>query len=908
MIEEFFVGLIVNGVYHLAQLHREHLKQTQAAKVLSREEIRNSLENGLKSLFPKLTKDFPELAGIDEDQIKSLHKLFYRADGELSDRLRQTITESIDNLSSYKLAGNESSVDMFSVEGFERTLSQLIKDKGLKSLKPETVSVALPRLYFRMLEEVSRHPALSEVVELIRECQKARFRDEVVRQLSEIQKYNKLDDETILNAVNAARQRLKAQATRGYDIKMAGREPNIHDRFDYMPPSMRRVIKKDNQIPDGFEKDTEPIDTEAFHNLFLEKKRVLIIAGAGVGKTTFLYRMQLELMQNRLKEAPLPVFTNVNDFFHDAGTLIDRLVGLLRKTKSVDFSPEKANRIAGILNESGRLCFLLDSLDQCTDDRSCKNHFQMDSSGILEQNRVAVACRIEHIKMNPVLFRDIFSAYEWIILDGFGEDELLSYLNPEIVNWLNYGKLPENFKELLRIPFYANTAKRIGLRPDTERRLVENRGQLLAEFEVELFREARNRGISIHALDESKIKNLLYRLSLDTLTEGNIQIFPFGFIERYEEESPYACRVIFDTQWVHFFSRTIFEGKDKSLCTFYHQLLQEYFAARRLSQLFEKNPEAFDTALMRLPFSSVVLDLLDDLLPHAPVFDHCMDRFETALTQADHDKKGIEDTGHKFTWLLALRDIKGEKPGLKQRLQEIFDTEKEQSPKEAVTDGKFVKIPAGAFLMGGYEFSDEQPVRVVYVSEYRISRYAETFREYDEYCLARNKEKPDDEGWGRGERPVINVSREDVRVYVSWMGKAYSLPTEAQWEKAARGRLGRKYPWGNDEPNNSICNFDLTGRKTVEVQKFEPQMYGIYQMAGNVDEWVEDDWHNNYEGAPTIGRAWIDEPRGVNRVIRGGSWGSGAHSCRSAIRGRGPPGGRDDGIGFRLSRSVTLGP
>lgn len=851
-----------------------------------------------------MLKDFPELNGIDEGQINNLRELFYRSDGELTDRLRQTITQSIDGLSSYKLTGNTPPVDMFSVEGFEQTLNELMKAKGQKSLKSHVVSFAVPRLYFRMLQEISAHPALSNVFAQILECQKARFRQDVIEQLSEIQNYTELDDKAILSAVNAARQRLKAQAKRGYDIKMAGREPNVNDYFHYIPPVMRRVIKEDNQIPDDFENHTELIDTKAFHKLFLEKKRVLIIAGAGVGKTTFLYRMQLDLMLNQIKETPLPVLTKVNDFFKNSGTLKDRTVDLLSKTKAVDFSPDKAQRIAGILNENGRLCFLLDSLDQCRDDRSCRDHFQMDSSGILEQNRVAVSSRIEHIKSAPDVFRDIFHSYEWIILDGFGKPQLLRYLGDEIAEWLNYDNLPESFQELLTIPFYANIARRIGLLPNTEKRRVETRSQLLAIFMENLFIEARSRGISINPLDESKINNLLYQLSLDTLTEGHFQVFPFYFLDRYEDGYHDICKIIFDAHWV-FFNKTLFEGKDQEYCTFYHLLLQEYFASCRLKQLFEKDLEAFDNALTKLFFNPIVLDLLDDLLYDEPVFDHCMEQFEAALTQADLDKKGIEGAGHKFTWLLALRDWKAEKPKLKERLREIFDVEKERSLKEAETDGKFVKIPAGAFLMGSYITRTEMPVLVEYVPDFWISMYAETFNEFDEYCLACDKEKPGDSSGGIGERPVINVSWDDAQAYLSWLGNAYSLPTEAQWEKAARGRLGRMYPWGNDEPTERIYYHDLNHmRKNADVKKYEPQMYGICHILRSYVEWVNDYYVSYYEFPDSDWSSFKAE----FGMLRGGGWGAQGRICRLAFRNLLPKSFRHRDFGFRLSKSATLGP
>ena len=96
--------------------------------------------------------------------------------------------------------------------------------------------------------------------------------------------------------------------------------------------------------------------------------------------------------------------------------------------------------------------------------------------------------------------------------------------------------------------------------------------------------------------------------------------------------------------------------------------------------------------------------------------------------------------------------------------------------------------------------------------------------------------------------------------------------------------------------------------QTHPVGEKEPNGFGLYDMHGNVWEWVEDDWHNNYDGAPDDGSAWIDEPRGVDRVVRGGGWGNLARRCRSASRYGDRPDFRFGGLGFRLARSVTLDP
>lgn len=145
---------------------------------------------------------------------------------------------------------------------------------------------------------------------------------------------------------------------------------------------------------------------------------------------------------------------------------------------------------------------------------------------------------------------------------------------------------------------------------------------------------------------------------------------------------------------------------------------------------------------------------------------------------------------------------------------------------------------------------------------------------------------------------MIRVNWDDAQAYVSWMGKAYSLPTEAQWEKDTRGRLGRKYPWGNGEPDRNICNFGGANHKTVEVQKIEPQMYGIHQMAGNVREWCVTKWQSDYKDYE---QKVDNSPEGRDaRVLRGGSWFVNRGYLRCAFRGWNLPNSRGSNFGFRV--------
>src|SRR5262245_29868313 len=199
-----------------------------------------------------------------------------------------------------------------------------------------------------------------------------------------------------------------------------------------------------------------------------------------------------------------------------------------------------------------------------------------------------------------------------------------------------------------------------------------------------------------------------------------------------------------------------------------------------------------------------------------------------------------------------------------------------------------VAVKAGAFQMGdvaGRGDKDEQPVHEVKLQKsFNLGKYEVTFDEYDRFALATGKPLLVDQVWGRGRRPVINVSWEDARDFAIWLskqtGKRYRLPTEAEWEHAARsggkdeiwagtsdeGELG-EYAWFSQNSKNRTQPVGTRKSNTLEPQ-------GLHDMSGNVWEWVEDCWHNDYKEAPTDGSAWL-EANGGNcgqRVIRGGSW------------------------------------
>ena len=160
---------------------------------------------------------------------------------------------------------------------------------------------------------------------------------------------------------------------------------------------------------------------------------------------------------------------------------------------------------------------------------------------------------------------------------------------------------------------------------------------------------------------------------------------------------------------------------------------------------------------------------------------------------------------------------------------------------------------------------------------------------------------------------MINVSWEDAKAYAAWLseqtGKRYRLPSESEWEYAARAGTETAYSWGNEIGVNR-ANCDGSGSKwsdkrTSPVGSFEPNAFGLYDMHGNVQEWVEDCWHDNYEGAPTDGSAWTSGDDGSLAVVRGGSWFNAPRGLRAAYRDRDSPSGRFDNVGFRLVQDLN---
>ena len=249
---------------------------------------------------------------------------------------------------------------------------------------------------------------------------------------------------------------------------------------------------------------------------------------------------------------------------------------------------------------------------------------------------------------------------------------------------------------------------------------------------------------------------------------------------------------------------------------------------------------------------------------------------------------------------------------------------------------EMVVVPAGSFMMGSPSseegrFGDEGlQHRVTIGSPFAVGVYEVTFAEWDACVRAGGcgGYRPGDEGWGRDRRPVINVSWDDAQGYVRWLsgetGEDYRLLTEAEWEYVARAGTQTARYWGEGESGqcrngngyDSTAHAEIASEysepvacsdgheRTAPVGSFQPNSLGLYDVPGNVWEWTQDCWKDEYSGAPTDGSAWQSGDCSI-RVLRGGSWSNGPGDLRSAFRYRDSAGDRLHSFGFRVSRTTN---
>jgi formylglycine-generating enzyme required for sulfatase activity len=398
-------------------------------------------------------------------------------------------------------------------------------------------------------------------------------------------------------------------------------------------------------------------------------------------------------------------------------------------------------------------------------------------------------------------------------------------------------------------------------------------------------------------------------------------------------------------------------GWDLENYGFMHLGFQEYLAAREIRTRAFENPDALTELATRFGESwwqEVILLMLalEDpslftpfmrevvkrpvFIDHPEMVNACLDDAAEISGKPFVELLEVPAGDDKKLWdrqLLALRiaarldqdEVDTLKSKLKHHpfseIRKWFADEAVQREQDIIISDpggyELVRISGGPFMMGSPEhekgrYDDESPLHKVNVPDFYIGRYPVTNRQYGLFL----KENPGvsepkfwaDRKFNRPSQPVVGVAWDDVRRYAEWAG--LRMPTEAEWEYACRaGTTTRFYNCDEDSDLDRIGWYANNSKgQTHPVGEKEPNGFGLYDMHGNVWEWTEDDWHGGYKDAPSDGTAWVDSPRGDGRVFRGGSWFYGARNCRSASRDVWEPVIRSYGVGFRLSRSITLGP
>jgi formylglycine-generating enzyme required for sulfatase activity/class 3 adenylate cyclase len=219
---------------------------------------------------------------------------------------------------------------------------------------------------------------------------------------------------------------------------------------------------------------------------------------------------------------------------------------------------------------------------------------------------------------------------------------------------------------------------------------------------------------------------------------------------------------------------------------------------------------------------------------------------------------------------------------------------------------EMVNLSGGTFSMGSNDDPSEKPVHQVSVKPFALARFPVTIGEWKQ-CVA--AKACSHEPSGDDDMPAYNLSWNDAQQYVGWLSdltkKKYRLPTEAEWEYAARAGAGTKYWWGNQlvagMANCKDCGDGSDQRQPMKVASFAPNPFGLFDMTGGVSQWVSDCWHRDYQGAPRDGSSW-ETANCRERVLRGGSWRNDASYLRAASRNRYDPGVRYPAHGFRVAR------
>ena len=691
-------------------------------------------------------------------------------------------------------------------------------------------------------------------------------------------------------------------------------------------------------------------------NSFLVDKKIIFIGQGGVGKTRFMFELVKQLAAEIAKGStePLPLYFQASDFVGDTE---DDLVKILktRLRETLDLREHSDGKIKGFvryLRMYGKLFPVIDAFDQIRPEQEqilfrliasdalfgkCKTYLSarpyklaqllkgIDRQG--SDSRKFRVIEIHPFKLDelPVFFKGYYDRIKPLI------DKLEQRQEQEI--------------NLIQLPMFARLVKIMAIKgkfQQPETIADANRSSLMRQF-VDFVVNEQSEKDKIPAQDkEEKRANYdtmlqkIEQLSLKTLEAGQIYTFDKEYAqdilgeESFRRYWPLMKRIEFIDKFFDYESKeSLAEPKHR----FQHQIFQEYFAAKGLCWLYRKSEGGPDRPEMRAAMEKM------KYMPEVGQFFAELIEKE-AQAEEFYFWQDLVTRNNREDWVrtyaLQVRDKLGEHKA-KDALSKLFDAENRRLA-QSNHSSPMVHVPGGGFVRGSYEYENERPVSWVTLDNFDIDRHPVTNRQFMEFLkdhYKRNKSYKDTDDQevidseyskikamaeeviiqeGYEDHPVVAATWHGAQSYCKWKSSLehaeYRLPTEAEWEKAARGSLGRRYPWGNKFAGGKCNTFESQINGTSRIGSFPDGMspHSCHDMAGNVWEWCQDDFQSDFYEKGTKKNPVCSEPGAGSKVLSskmllGGSWLYFRDLARFANRLRVNPDYGDNDIGFRCART-----
>ena len=685
---------------------------------------------------------------------------------------------------------------------------------------------------------------------------------------------------------------------------------------------------------------------------FLYDNKIIFIGPGGVGKTRFMFELVKKLVEELATGSThvgyLPLYFQAVDF---VGATEDDLVKLLktRIREVLDRRRYPDGKIRGFvryLQMYGKLLPVIDAFDQVRPEQEDILFKLIASEVLFGKCKTYLSTRpykLDQLMKGIDLQGADSRQFRIIEIHPFEADELPVFFKDyydRVKPLIHKLDRREGEMNLVQLPLFARLVKIMAIKGRfmlSEAPAAASRATLMRQFIDFVVDEQSEKDKIPDQAKEDKLADYremlkeIEHLSLKTLEDGQIYTFDREYAQDILGKSfchhwPRMERIGFINKFFDYESEaSLAEPRHR----FQHQIFQEYFAARGLYTLYRTYDDRSDRPTMRaamekMKYMPEVGHFFSELIEETATADD-FDFWQDLVTR-DNQEDWVR------TFALEVRDRLGEQKA-KEALSELFDAENRELRVDGPS-GPMVHIPAGGFVRGSYENERERPVCWVIMDDFSIDRHPVTNAQFMEFLtdhFDRTKSHRDTNGneiinfedsrinetpqgltieQGYEDHPVVGVTWHGARSYCKWKSvledAEYRLPTEAEWEKAARGCLGRRYPWGNDFAKEKCNTYESGINDTSKRWSFPDgsSPYGCHDMAGNVLEWCQDDYQTDfYEKGPKKNPVQTESQEGT-KVLRGSSWDLDRDGARCAFRFRSVPEFRYNYFGFRCARTL----